>query len=299
MSIDALVVARRNGGVSWTVAGAAFGIVMSLWSDMKRPSASSSLCVTDSSFARRRVIGLNGLEDLRRRSLWIEEAGGVGERRLVVPQIFFRDRQELIERQREHLVGGELLPESVLADGKVAVRPFQQVALQPLLVVVERGDDGVVGLLEFGEERLVGHGGKGRRDRRPEEVTVAVDLLDCDLGVDPRRIVEVLARLGERGGHGLLPRDQLTQALVRRRERPLDHDVGGVGQTAAVAVRITRPWPDGLERQHARVDRQKQLLAVELIRRRQRRGIDGCNTIPKLACRGHLVEHRLPGRIAQ
>ena len=50
MSIDALVVARRNGGVSWTVAGAAFGIVISLWSDMNRASASNSLCVTASSF---------------------------------------------------------------------------------------------------------------------------------------------------------------------------------------------------------------------------------------------------------
>ena len=112
MSIDALVVARRNGGVSWTVAGAAFGIVISLWSDM----------------------------------------------------------------------------------------------------------------------------------------TIAVDLLDPDLSVDPRRIVEVLARLGERGGHGVLSCDELPQALVWRRKRPLDHDVGGVGQTAALtnpacALHLKRPWP--------------------------------------------------------
>ena len=51
MSIDAEVVARRNGGVSWTRAGAAFGIVTMRRSVMKRPSASSSACVVDSSFA--------------------------------------------------------------------------------------------------------------------------------------------------------------------------------------------------------------------------------------------------------
>ena len=51
MSIDAVVVARRNGGVSCTRAGAACGTVTMWWSVMKRPSASSSACVTDKSFA--------------------------------------------------------------------------------------------------------------------------------------------------------------------------------------------------------------------------------------------------------
>ena len=83
--------------------------------------------------------------------------------------------------------------------------------------------------------------GEGRGDGGLEEVAVAVDLLDGDLGVDPRRIVEVLARLGERRRHRLLARDQLPQALLGRRERALDHDVGGVGQAAAVAVGIAAP----------------------------------------------------------
>ena len=51
MSIDAEVVARRNGGVSCTRAGAAAGTVMMWRSVMKRPSASSSPWVIDSSFA--------------------------------------------------------------------------------------------------------------------------------------------------------------------------------------------------------------------------------------------------------
>ena len=115
---------------------------------------------------------------------------------------------------------------------------FSRSLLQPLLVVVDRGDDGVVGLLEFCQERFVGDGGKRRGHSGLEEPAIAVHLLDGDLGVDTRRILEILARLGKRCGHRLLARDQLPQALVRRRELPLDHDVGGAGQAAAVAVGI-------------------------------------------------------------
>ena len=123
--------------------------------------------------------------------------------------------------------------------------------------------------LNSASERLVGHGGEGRGDRGLEEVAVAVDLLDGDLGVDARRVVEVLARLGERRRHRLLARDQVAQPLLGRRERALDHQVGGVGQAAAVAVGILRPRPHDVERQDARIDREQQLLAIELVRRRQ------------------------------
>ena len=105
-----------------------------------------------------------------------------------------------------------------------------------------------------------------------EEVAVAVDLLDGDLGVDLRRIVEVLPCFGEHCGHRFLPRDQVSQSFLGWCERALDHDVGGVGNTAAVGIGIARPGPDGLERQDASVDGQEHLLAVELIARRQRRG---------------------------
>ena len=74
-----------------------------------------------------------------------------------------------------------------------------------------------------------------------EEVAVAVDLLDGDLGVDPRRIVEVLARLGERCRHRLFARDELPQPVLGRRERAFDHQVGRVRQAAAVVVRIRLP----------------------------------------------------------
>ena len=73
--------------------------------------------------------------------------------------------------------------------------------------------------LELGEQRLVLDLGEGRGDGRLEEAAVAVDLLDGDLGVDPRRVLEVLARLGERRRHRLLARDQLPQPLLGRRER--------------------------------------------------------------------------------
>ena len=47
-----------------------------------------------------------------------------------------------------------------------------------------------------------------------KKLDVAVDLLDRDLGVDPRRVHEVLPRLGERGRHRLLARDERRQPIV-------------------------------------------------------------------------------------
>ena len=227
----------------------------------------------------------------------VDAARRLGERGLVLPQVFLGDGEQLVDRERDHLVGGELLAKRLFADGEITVRALQQVILQPFLVVVERGDDGVVRLLELGEECLVGHGGEGGCDRGAEEVAIAVDLLDRDLGVDTRRVVQVLACFGERGGHGLLARNQAAQALLGGRERALDHQVGGVGEATAVAVRIPRPRPNGFERQDARVDRQEQLLAIELVGGRQSRGIGCSGALPELTRGRDLVEHCLTGRI--
>ena len=77
-------------------------------------------------------------------------------------------------------------------------------------------------------------------------------------------------RLGQRGGHRLLARDQLAQALVGRRKIALDHDVGRARQTAAVAVGIEGPGPDDLEREEPRVDGAQELLMIKLFAGRQR-----------------------------
>ena len=261
---------------------------------MNLPSASSSLCVVASNFDGGRIVGLDLLEHLHRR-----RASGSMRRAVSANAVwFFRRSFSAIasSSSTESAIissAAELLAKRLFADGEITVRALQQVILQPFLVVVERGDDGVVRLLELGEECLVGHGGEGGRDRGAEEVAVAVDLLDRDLGVDSRRVVQVLACLGERGGHGLLARNQAAQALLRGRERALDHEVGRVGKAAAVAVRIPRPRPNGFERQDARVDRQEQLLAIELVGGRQRRGIDRSGALPELS-RGRDLVERLP-----
>ena len=62
----------------------------------------------------------------------------------------------------------------------------------------------------------------------------------------------------------------------------LDHDVGRVGQAAAVGVGVLRPGPDHVERQQARVDGVQQLLAIELIVGRERRRVDGADAVAEL-----------------
>ena len=128
-----------------------------------------------------------------------------------------------------------------------------------------RRDDGVIGLLEFCQQRFVGDGRKRRCHSRLEKSAIAVHLLDGDLGVDAGRILEIRSRLCKRRGHRLLARDQLPQAFFGWRKIALDHDVGRARQAAAVAVGIEGPWPHGFERQQPRVDRAQQLLAVELL----------------------------------
>ena len=157
----------------------------------------------------------------------------------------------------------------------------------------------VVGRLELVEQGLVLDLGEGLGHGRLEEPLAAVHLFDRDLGGDPRRVLEVLARLGQRRGHGLFAGDEQPQPFVGRRVGPLDHQVGGVGDAAAVDVGIPRPGADDVERQDPRIDGPQQLLAIELVRRIQRRGVDRLDPLPEAARRRDGVGDRLPRVVVQ
>ena len=76
---------------------------------------------------------------------------------------------------------------------------------------------------------------------RLEEPAIAVHLLDGDLGVNLRRVLQVRPRVRKRRGHRLLARDQLPQAIFGRRKVALDHDVGRAREAAAVRIGIDGP----------------------------------------------------------
>ena len=78
------------------------------------------------------------------------------------------DFEELRERQVDHLVVLQLLREGIGADAEVAVGARQQVSLEPFEIVVERGDDGGVGLRKFCFQRRIVRIGEGGREHRAE-----------------------------------------------------------------------------------------------------------------------------------
>ena len=66
-------------------------------------------------------------------------------------------------------------------------------ALHPRAIALQRFNDGGVGLGEVCLGLRIGGGGEGARHIVLEEADVAVDLLERDLGVNVRRVLEVRA----------------------------------------------------------------------------------------------------------
>ena len=220
------------------------------------------------------MVGLHRGEHLVGTLVRIDLPGRRLERRLVLPAIRFGGREEIGRRHIDHLVVGEREPVHLVSVCEAAGRLRQQRLLEIRFVVTERADHIVVALSEGIEERLVTDLGERGRQIVLEEPDVAVDLLDRDLGVDPRRRPEIFARLEEHTRHLLLARNQGGEALRRGRVIALHDHVRRVGDRAAVRIGILRPLPDAIECEHARVERALQLLAIELSAGGQRRGID-------------------------
>ena len=71
-----------------------------------------------------RMIGLNGHEHLGRCTLGVDLPRTLGKRRLIPAKVAFGDREQIVERQLDHLVGGELSP--VAPASPIAKLPFDR-----------------------------------------------------------------------------------------------------------------------------------------------------------------------------
>ena len=96
-----------------------------------------------------------------------------------------------------------------------------------------------------------------------------------DLGIDPRRILQIRARGIEHRWHQLLARDQRAQTLIRRRETSrLMITIRAVGDPTRIAVRILLPLADRLQVQQVSIQRGHQQFVVLLRVERQTLGIE-------------------------
>ena len=154
-SIDACVVARMKGGVSSSIGCTSDGIVMICFSRMNAISPLKRSWKACSSWSGAGMDGGQLGENLLGRFGGIDFFRDALELRLILVQIGVSDRQQLVERRVDHLVVEQLLRKRVGADAEVAIRARQQIGLQPLLVVAQRGDDGGIRLVELGD-RLPG-----------------------------------------------------------------------------------------------------------------------------------------------
>ncbi len=201
-------------------------------------------------------------EDFFRRFGGVDFLGDAGELGLIAMEVGVGDLEQVGERDVDHLVVAELVGEGGGAEAIVAGGAREQVGLQPVAIAFESVDDGGVRGGEVGQGLLVGGVFEGFGDIGLKEGDDAVDLFEGDLGEDARRVLEVLARGGEDGGHGALAGDGGLQADVDGGEGSLHEDEDGVGDAGGVVVRILFPVADGLKRKELGVDGVEQDLPV-------------------------------------
>ena len=127
---------------------------------------------------------------------------------LVAAQVRHADVVETIEIHVYHLVVEQLLAEVVGADAEVTVGTREQILLQPIQILLQGGDDGGVRLRELSLHRRILRVLERVWDILLEEADNAGQLLDRDLGVNLRRILQILSRGDEHCGHLLLTGDE-------------------------------------------------------------------------------------------
>ena len=101
-----------------------------------------------------------------------------------------------------------------------------------------------VGLRELFFQRGIAGIGKGRRHIVLKEVNDARQLLDGDLGVDVRRVLEIHARVVEQRRHLFFARNQGAQAIVRRSKFALHERESAVGQSRSNSCRDSFPMDE-------------------------------------------------------
>ncbi len=203
---------------------------------------------------RCRMVFLQLFQDLLRGLVRVDLGCGVLEGLLVEPQVGHADLQQPVERNVNGFVIQKFLAEVVRANAEVAMRLWLQLFLNPLLVALELVHDFLVDDLKLFEQRRVFYVFERCGHIILKEADKAGNLLQCDVNIDRRRVLQVLPRGLKHRGNLLLPRDHRFQALVRRSKRPRHNDEDRVGNAGRVAVRVFLPRADVFQREQVRVD---------------------------------------------
>ena len=108
------------------------------------------------------------------------------------------------------------------------MRAGKNVLLEPGLIVLESRDDGAVRLRKLGLELLVAGLLKGCRNVRLEKTDDVGELFEGYLGVNARRVLEILMSRFECRRHLFFPGNQRTQTVVGRGEVTLHQHEGAI-----------------------------------------------------------------------
>ena len=177
-------------------------------------------------------------------------------------QVLVADFEQAVERGIDHLVIEQFLAVVVGADAEIAVGARQHVAFEPGLIVLKGANDGLVGGFEFGAQVFVGDLLEGLGHIVLKEAGDARQLLDGHLGIDFRRIVEILARRLEDARDQALARDDRFQAVFGGRESAAHDGEDGAGDARRIEVRILLPGADGFEGKQLGADLGQRQFAV-------------------------------------
>src|ERR1035441_2758951 len=212
--------------------------------------------------AGRGVIVFETLEDLLRRALGIDLPRHLVELRLVAAQVLVAEFEQAVERNIHHLVVEQLLAVVLRADAEIAARSRQKIVLEIRLIGLESVEYALVGLLEFRLERSVRDLPERRGDIVLKEAHDPRQLLQRHLGVNARRILQVLAGRLKHPGNQPLARDCQFQPLRGRSIVAAHDDEDRVGYSGGVKVRVLLPGANRFQRQKPPANLRQRQLAV-------------------------------------
>ena len=183
-------------------------------------------------------------QDLLRRLVGVEFCRRIFECLLVQPQVGHTDLKQAIQRDINVLVIEKLFAEIVGADTEVAVCLRLQVFLYPLPVAFQFVHYFLVRGTEISQQRLVFYIFKGGRYIILEEADQAGNLLQRNVDVDGRRVLQVLPCCLKNRRHLLFARDNGFEPLVSRRERTRHDKKNRVGNAGRIYVWVLLPRAD-------------------------------------------------------
>ena len=153
------------------------------------------------------MVFLQFLQHFFRRLLRIDLSRGLDKRTLILAQLGVAQLQKFRQRHIDHFVIEKFLSITLHANRERAVRAWQQILLQPCLIVFQGRDRLVVAVFEVREQGCVLQVFERFRHGRLKEVNVTRQLLDGDVRVNLRRITQYRPSLRQRARNLFLALD--------------------------------------------------------------------------------------------